>query len=231
MKIICTGSSGYIGSEVMFRLKLMGLKPIGVDIRDKLQKADVIIHLATDLSGSGIDYKMKEQALTETVCKMANKVVFTSSAAVYGNVKKPAKETDPLQPISDYGQAKVWCEEIIQKELKKYSIFRLANVYSKDATHGFISNLLAGGNILYDKGQRIRDYVHLSDVVKVLIEAALTDKWQGIYNIGTGKSLSAKQIYKRLTNRKPIFKDRIEIEESLFDVSKAKNNGFDPFTL
>lgn len=230
--IVVLGHAGYIGSEVFFRLQLMGFDPIGIEKGDRLRKADVVIHLAcTDLGGNTPQFVEEEIALCEKVCKKAGKIIFTSSAAVYGNGDKPNVEDQILMPINDYGRAKMACEQVIQTEMKNYTIFRLANVYSKEATHGFISNLLNGDSTLYAKGKRTRDYVHLDDVVRVLIEATLTDKWQGIYNIGTGKQTSAKDIFKRLSLKKPILSDREEIEDSCLDITKARNNGFNPFSL
>jgi nucleoside-diphosphate-sugar epimerase len=233
MKILCTGYKGYIGSEVFFRLQLLGLNPIGVEKGDTLRKADVIIHLAANIYGFGEDFVKDEIRLTKEVVKHANKVVFTSSAAVYGDCLKPCRENQELNPFNDYGTAKMSCEELIKNSGIDYTILRLANVYSKEASHGFVSNILEGETILYSDGQRTRDYVHLHDVASVIIESALTDKWKGTFNIGTGKTLSSHELFDRLYTgkKKPAYKDRREVEHSCLDISRAKSKGFKPFTI
>lgn len=233
MTITCVGYKGYVGSEVFFRLKLLGLKPFGVDKGDVMPKSDITIHLASNIYGRTTkDFRSEIELTEEIVLKTKKKIVYTSSAAVYGNSRKPCRENQKLNPINEYGQAKVLMEHLITDCFSgKHSILRLANVYSREATHGFVSNLLKGQRTLYDRGQRTRDYVHLNDVVCVIIEAALTDKWNGIYNIGTGQSHQAREILKRLSGKTPVFKKKDEIERSVFDVGKARRKGFRPFEI
>lgn len=43
-----------------------------------------------------------------------NKIVFSSSATVYGNASEPyIKETAPVSPLTPYGRSKLMCEEVI----------------------------------------------------------------------------------------------------------------------
>ena len=242
MKKICvTGSAGYIGSEVMFRLRMMGFKPSGFDKTNKrLPEADITIHLASNIYGTKKEDFIDEIDLSRRVIKNTKqKIIFTSSAAVYGDSNRPNTEDQELTPINEYGKAKALIEYMIKSGFNgDYSILRLGNVYSKDATHGLVSNILKGETIRYNNGKGIRDYVHLHDVVTVIIEAALTNKWKGIYNISTGKGTLTKHIHRRLlnpdlvgTNKKWILRKKIEIKKSVLDISKAKKNNFKPFTI
>ena len=232
-KICVVGFKGYIGSEVFFRLRMMGLNPIGVDMGDTMPKSDITINLSSNIYGQKPeDFLPEIERTKEVITRTSQKIIYTSSAAVYGNCDKPCREKQELNPINDYGKAKLTCEKLIQNCFKgKHSILRLANVYSKEADHGFVANLLRYDNTLYDHGQRIRDYIHLHDVVRVIIEAALTDKWNGIYNIGTGKGQMAKAIFKRLSKEKPLYVKKKEIEYSVLDIRKAWLNGFRPFEI
>lgn len=52
-----------------------------------------------------------------------NKIIFSSSAAVYGNQKfQPVKENSRLKPVSIYGKTKVECEKLISDAVKKNNI-------------------------------------------------------------------------------------------------------------
>lgn len=242
MKKICvTGSAGYIGSEVMFRLKMMGFKPIEFDKTNKrLPDADITIHLASNIYGTKKEDFLDEINLSRKVIKNTRKkIIFTSSAAVYGDSNKINTEDQELAPINEYGKAKALIEYMIKSGFNgDYAILRLGNVYSKDATHGVVSDILKGKNVRYNNGKGIRDYVHLHDVVTVIIEAALTNKWRGIYNISTGKGTLTKHIQRRLLNpelvstkKKWVLRKKKEIRKSVLDISKAKKNNFKPFTI
>ncbi len=234
MKILLTGSAGYIGSEVLFRLKMKGLTVFGCDKGDPVMPSDVTIHLASDIYGTQKKDFLPEIELTKKILRTTKrKIIFSSSAAVYGDGYAPSKENQLLRPINEYGKAKMLIEQLIKDCFKgRYSIFRLGNVYSKNAIHGFVKNVLSGGNTLYNHGEGIRDYVELRDVVDVIVDAALNDLgWLGTYNIATGVGHSAKKIFQRLTTRKPISKEKPEIKKSILDITKAKQLGFSPLLL
>ena len=67
-------------------------------------------------------------------CKKSNveNFIFSSSAGVYGNITKAAKENMTLKPINYYAYTKMKCEKIIKKYSKilnyNYSILRYFNV-------------------------------------------------------------------------------------------------------
>lgn len=231
MKITVTGHKGFIGSKVFFKLRVMGMYPVGVDQGDSVPDSDVIVHCAALLDNSK---KMEENnnAITREVIRHTNKVVFTSSVGVYPNFSIPHKEEDRLEPITRYGKAKMFEEKLIRDNCKEYSILRLSNVWGYNSDHGYISSLLRGNRIIYDQGIKTRDYVFVDDVVNVLIEAALTDKWNGIYNIASGKSISTKELFKRMMPTvRPISRHKEEIIHSNIDITKALVNGFKPFVL
>ena len=80
-------------------------------------------------------------------------IVFSSTAAVYGNLQKnvPVKEEDYKNPINPYGQSKLACEWLIknahQTHQINYAIFRYFNVAGADAS-GAIGQSTKGSNKL-----------------------------------------------------------------------------------
>jgi len=119
----------------------------------------------------------------------AKKIIFSSTAAVYGDVpidQLPIKEDTPLQPKSPYSIAKVSSEEYIRLFTKEYglkhTIFRYANVYgprqSPDFDAGvitvFIDRVFKGMKLrLYgtETNSPRRDFVSIKDVVAANIAA------------------------------------------------------------
>lgn len=234
-KICVTGFLGFIGKEITFRLRMLGYDVIGIDLKDgkdvrrDMPKCDVVIHCAASLEDEA-KYNIE---CTIPVIKKAKKIIFLSSAAVYGNTYS-ANEKSPLAPINLYGEGKKECEKLIRKSKKPYTIFRLSNVYSRTADHGVIARFMKGHKIINGNGIQIRDFVRLEDIVPVIIEAATTNRWKGIYNLSSGKGIKISDLFKRMFPKdKPEFKKRMEDEimYSVLDNSKARKNGFKPFTL
>jgi UDP-glucose 4-epimerase len=163
------------------------------------------------------------------------KIVFTSSASVYGDINKPAKEDDFCKPLSPYGRYKLFVEELIKSYNEfygiPYSILRIFNVYGPRATSGVISNLVfcvKNGNpfYLYGDGKQKRDFIFIDDVVKILL---LHKRMKNMtLNVGTGKPTSLVdliEIFSNLVkNLKIIRKEKRkgEIEVSCPDITKLK---------
>jgi len=137
------------------------------------------------------------------------KIIFSSSGgAIYGTgVKMPAKETDPLNPISPYGISKMCAEKYIQYFASeyglKYTILRYANVYGPrdhfDSGHVitvFTHLLLKGKKPTIDwDGNQSKDYVYVDDVTDINCRALEKGKNE-IYNVGSGIATSVNEIYK-----------------------------------
>lgn len=127
------------------------------------------------------------------------KIIFSSSAAVYGdNQHVPLKEDEPLCPTSFYGLTKVIAEKYIQLYHDvfglKYVILRYANVYGeRQGSHGeggvvyVFSKMLAQGENLsvFGDGEQTRDFIYVKDIVRANVAAMEQDISAGIFNIST----------------------------------------------
>lgn len=214
MKILLTGSKGFIASHCPFECNKVDL---GDEIPDK--KYDVVIHLAAfmhdepNLWDNNIDITGKILQLQPEA-----HVIFTSSAAVYGNAERfPIVETDTIAPINEYGVSKMDCEELV-REMPKHTIFRLSNVYPKeDSAYGKLKN---GGKI-YGDGTQIRDFVHVNDVWSAIIEA-MNSKIYGTFNISSGYGVTINKFYRDNFHKEPQYEEAPykEISVSILDNSK-----------
>ncbi len=127
------------------------------------------------------------------------KLVFASSAAVYGNpTQLPTSEDYGFHPFSCYGLSKVVGEEYCQMYREQYGldivITRFANVYGlrcHGVIHDFLDKLAADPNklVIIGTGQQSRDFVHVSDVVDLLVKVGSVESANGkTYNVGLGKT-------------------------------------------
>lgn len=138
------------------------------------------------------------------------KTVYASSCAVYGEITPlPLTEAVMPAPISPYGADKL-VNEIYAGMLEKcYGIpsigLRFFNVYGplqRDSSPysgviaAFRKNLLQGKPLtIYGDGEQLRDFIHVSDVVRALIKAADTPpEFSGVFNVSTGKTTSINQL-------------------------------------
>lgn len=130
-------------------------------------------------------------------------LIFASSAAVYADQIYSASEDSKTAPGEIYGQSKLAAEDIIWKTKSKnirFSILRLFNVYGPlDRTlhviPAIISQLRQRGSVRVGNLDVIRDYVYVTDVVRAvetIINAESSE--DRLYNIGTGRGHSVRQI-------------------------------------
>jgi UDP-glucose 4-epimerase len=152
--------------------------------------------------------------------KMNTRVIFSSSASVYGDpVMTPCSELDPPLPISPYGESKWMIESMLKSYRHAYGLdyvaFRYFNACGADSQvrHGQSSHathiiakvlqgirrkndfVLNGANYPTPDGTCIRDYIHVEDIADAHILAVDQSLVPAdIYNLGTGTGYSNKQI-------------------------------------
>ena len=216
------------------------------------EKADVIYHLAAQVV---VPYSMENPTedfetnargtlnVLEKARKDDARVVFASSAAVYGNTTQlPTPETNGFSPDSCYGLSKVVGEEYCNMYSKQYgldiTILRFANVYGPKC-HGVIEDFLNKISRnpeeleIIGTGMQSRDFVHVYDVVEALILSATSEVAIGdTFNIGFGKTTTiidlAKIILKILgLTEKTVLKPtnvpwQGDIRVIWFDISKVE---------
>jgi UDP-glucose 4-epimerase len=133
------------------------------------------------------------------------KLVFASSAAVYGNPTIfPTPETYGFHPFSCYGLSKVVGEEYCQMYREQYGldivITRFANVYGlrcHGVIHDFLDKLAKNKDKLeiIGTGKQSRDFVHISDVVDALLKVGIMKSVNGqAYNLGIGKTVTILEL-------------------------------------
>lgn len=156
MKILITGATGLIGTNLIDKLKdgheVVGLsRKNGWDLMNKeliakfIQswKPDIVYHLAANAAesrGQVSPIDMTERnlniflnVLVSSINVGVKRFIYTSSVAVYGDVEVPYSEDDIPKPKDVYGVNKLACEQILKILAKvhnfEYTIFRPHNVY------------------------------------------------------------------------------------------------------
>lgn len=213
---------------------------------EEIGSCDVIFHLAArpDVQSSIIDpetdYSISVDGTKNIVDVCENnraRLIFTSSAAVYGDVRPerlPIREDEKKNPISPYGKNKLRAENTC-KGLHDFFIARPFNVYGPKGigvVNKFCMLIKQGKELpMFNDGTNTRDYVHVNDVVDALL---LGLKYNGIYNIGSGKETSLNEIIEIISRlakknvRKKFLPPVNEIKRSVADITKIKKIGWKP---
>ena len=243
MQYLVTGSTGFIGSQIVNELISQGnevlalcnlnkdyLNPdaeyIQADIRDLKSIKEIceansitgIYHFAfmmdvrKSMSHPNLVHDVNVTG-TLNILQAArdsgiNRVLFPSSAAVYGNDSiSPKTEKSTLHPVSFYALSKQIAEMYVNSFSDFYGmstiILRYFNVYGPGQNPKstfmttiplFIQKILSGENLtIYGDGKQTRDFVYIKDVVDSTIQA-MNSGTTGTYNIGSGTETSINQV-------------------------------------
>jgi UDP-glucose 4-epimerase len=204
-------------------------------VADAVNGCDAVMHFAgKSLVGESVEKPALYQSInvdgTRTLLdemrkQSITKIVFSSSAATYGEPKVvPILETAETQPTNPYGATKLAIDNMITEEAAKHSIsaaslryFNVAGALKADRgwlaerhnpeTH-LIPNVLRsteanpvkifGTDWPTADGTCVRDYVHVIDLIDAHIKAlkSLGKPGHEIYNLGSGSGYSVREVVK-----------------------------------
>ncbi|HTM21511.1 MAG TPA: NAD-dependent epimerase/dehydratase family protein [Kofleriaceae bacterium] len=185
-----------------------------------LGPVDRVIHLAAQTSVTrSLDEPLFEvrnnyvgtvQVLELARRVRARKVVFASSAAVYGDVAElPVTEAAPTRPLSPYGVDKRAGELMLGVYSAVHGVpttaLRFFNVYGPRQDPAspysgvisiFAERAMSGRPlVIFGDGQQTRDFVYVAEVARAVVSACLGDAGDGaVVNIGTGRETTIAEL-------------------------------------
>lgn len=218
---------------------------------------DIIIHCAgtADVGKSvqypDVDYKGNVTVTHNLLFSLhklnmsATKVVFLSSASVYGNPKiLPITEDMPLNPLSPYALHKVMCEDICNYFCLNYNFdIKIARIFSAYGVglrkqifwDMYVKAKKTGKLEMFGTGNESRDYINVKDVVRSLFLLATKESNDKVFNIANGSEITIKQVTEWFAESSGISKDKIlfnghsregEPINWVADISKIKKLGY-----
>lgn len=216
MKIIVTGSKGFIGSKLKKRLEELGHQVFD-HAYTKVEGIDLVYHLAakTDVQASfkdPIDDARANILLTLEVLKNYPdvRIIYPASAC-------------EIEEKSPYGISKRAAAKYVEALAKDYVILLLSNVWGEGG-HGVI-NIFQNSEIctIYGTGEQTRTITHVDDIVEAFIHAMNVPK--GKYSVG-GEVVTVNEIVRRIG--KPFVHKEAKEGEIYASVIPNTLPGFEP---
>lgn len=233
LRVFITGILGFIGQHLARQMRAEGHLVTGTtfnvndaehvhcDIRNPEEiriavaeaNPDIIIHLAAISSvtlGKTLEYYECNVVGTENVIAAVKamdgrrRLVFVSSAAVYGNqpVDVLTEDLQPL-PVSHYGMSKFVCERMLANDIEHidYTIIRPFNFIGEGQSDNFIVPKLINhfverapsiklGNLV-----PVRDYLDVQTACEIISDLATSPKAIGeTVNLCSGVGTSVREL-------------------------------------
>jgi UDP-glucose 4-epimerase len=177
---------------------------------------ELVVHLAAQADvGTSVERPLLDAEVnilgTLNVLEAARphgaQLVFSSTGgALYGECPRPAQEDDERRPLSPYGTSKLAGEAYLGTwntlHGTRHVVLRFGNVYGPrqlaklegGVVAIFMDRLRAGETVrIFGDGEQERDFVYVGDVVGAILASVGHDG--GVYNIGTGRPTSVKELF------------------------------------
>lgn len=183
-------------------------------LEQAIRGVDTVFHMAASVGNKrSIEHPLNDAEVnvigTLKVLEAARnhgvrKVVFSSSAGVFGELKHlPISEDHPIDPDSPYGCTKLAAERLCLVYARLYGLeavcLRYFNVYGVNQRYDAYGNVipifayqvLKGLPVtIFGDGGQTRDFVNVRDVARANYAAAMASGVSGAFNIASGSSIT-----------------------------------------
>ena len=212
MKVIVTGSSGFIGSHLTKKLISLNKEVMGVSRKKSLfsnynvssysslvdfsNNKNFLIHLAG--SNLNIDSEINEdkKVIKELSNAYKNRMIYISSASVYGNNSlNKVSELCATHTLTNYAKNKLICEGHVIRN--GGIVLRLSNVFgprmSNKSVFYDILKQVNESTIHLENFSAERDFTFIDDICNA-INNVIDNPIKGVYNVSTGDGNTIKNI-------------------------------------
>lgn len=196
------GGAGFIGRALVAALPAAGHEVV-VALRGARRPREVDTIVFAQGSANDLEHTHVELTASFLDELMPARVIYLSSAEVYGPVLPPFDEAMEPHPQTPYGQAKRRAELAVETWLEragaKGCIVRPGVVYGPGQegpmlVPTLVRSLCAGEVVPLTPGQQTRDFIHVDDVVALVCRLLELEALPLHLNAGSGREVSVKEV-------------------------------------
>lgn len=224
MKILVTGANGNLGKHLVLNAEKHNVVTLCREdwnvLDEKILGVDSVIHAAGDIKSSIkispaniIDSNISStmRLLESSLKHNVKHFYFVSSCAVYGDVSH-TRENQELHSISLNGDIKKLNEKIISSFCNAndigFTCFRVFNTFGGDDQFSIVSRLLRAGKekgifTLNNLGLSQRDFIHINDIAKIILNTLALPQKPAFMNVGTGSTNKIIDLYNLVIKKYP----------------------------
>lgn len=246
LKVVVTGASGNLGSNIINQCKELGVDCIAItrdninSLKEIMTTCDVIIHAAGDILSSyktnlvgytHSNLQLTAQILDDARAMKVKRFFYISSCAIYGNASSTSEKDSFYQPLTLNGKFKMLNEDLVREFCKAHDIqstsFRLFNLYGGNDRFSILSHLkrCCRSNEVFqlrNNGQSRRDFIHVKDVAELISKSLFQQNLPQALNLGTGKTVGISEVVSKFMEIYPSLKIELsslnEVEYSRADI-------------
>ncbi|HWR45844.1 NAD(P)-dependent oxidoreductase [Sporomusa sp.] len=203
---------------------------LGAFIPKEIQDANNINQCFSNIEGT--------KHLCDNLPSLPKRFIFASTVDVYAP-QSPLDEATPIQPVTLYGQSKLYCEHMLESwAVQKgvvLQVLRIGHIYGvgeeayKKIIPQTIKGLIQGHPpCIFTSGREKRSFMHVSDCCRLLWKAAQLNTYDGPINLASGRALSILELVNMLmeisgTGLKPIVENRdLPTRDYVFNTAKME---------
>lgn len=202
MRVLVTGAKGQLGYDVIKELNKRGHTAVGVDIEEmditnkdsvdkviKSSKVDAVIHCAayTAVDAAEDNAQMCQkinvqgtQNIAKTCKELDIKMLYLSTDYVFnGTGTRPWEPDDKREPLNVYGQSKYEGELVVENNVSKSFIVRIAWIFGINGKN-FVKtmlNLSQNHDSLTVVDDQIGSPTYTADLAVLLVDLIESDKY------------------------------------------------------
>ena len=208
-RILLIGKRGFLGNHLNqclrknFQIKFISFREIS-NLKRSKSKYDYIINTSINKNYINKKYAKKfdnDLKISNYLDPKKNIFIFLSSRKVYKS-KENIRETDKLNPLTNYSKNKLITENFLKNKFKKnILILRISNIIGyklnvKKKLHKTFVDLFyekAKKGFIYDNKKRFKDFLSIQKFCEILVMIIKKDL-RGTYNISIGRKIYLNQI-------------------------------------